>query len=452
MSNIHKSLGFVLMMDVSPSIADAIGMVIIDAKAFVREARAGDQFGVNRFSTVADWVYPTGTNPNIVTITEGLSEIQAATGKMDNVYPHQGWTNISQAISLANTMIAKANTDLKALVLISDGKHNEGDPPEMVLGKEPPIYIAGLGKYMLEEYFRPLIDKNIKKSHFYGSPDAIDMSIIFNFICNDVNNGNLALNKSDVYQKSSGEYFKHDFLLSDKDSRVNLGVVWSDKRCYYTPNAPSGYGINLVLRDPKGNKISVKPKFVDDGSCVIHLDGAMPGKWTLLAQHALKSGGIQGTSGVIDLDTTISSEIAIPASAKRNECVDLQLSLQSCGRDAIENATVQTLVSAPRISVDEALNRYEPEWKAMNVEGEDCDEPRVKLNALRMQKLREGVEIMPVDKLSVRLDESGDGSYKNVLSQTQVPGIYDVDIKIDGINPKTGFPFTRLERRSLFIK
>ncbi len=451
MSNNHKSLGFVLMMDVSPSIANAISMVIIDAKAFVREARAGDQFGVNRFSTVADWVYPTGTDPNIVTVTESGAEIVAATNKMDNVYPHQGWTNIGQAISLANTMIAKANTDLKAFVLISDGIHNRGTHPKSVIGTEPPIYIAGLGQGMHEEYFDSLIGKNTH-SRFFNSPDALDMSLIFNVILAESNKGNLALNKLDSYKKSSGEYFKHDFLLSDKDSRVNLGVVWSDKRCYYTPNAPSGYGINLVLRDPNGNKISVKPKFVDDGSCIIHLDGPMPGKWTLLAQHALKGGDIQGTSGVIDLDTTISSEIAIPASAKRNDHIDLQLSLQSCGRDAIENATVQTLVRAPKISLDEALDRYESEWKEMNVEGEDCDEPRVKLNALRMQKLRGGIDIMPVDKLSVVLDKSDDGSYKNVLSQTQVPGIYDVDIKIDGINPKTGFPFTRLERRSLFIK
>jgi len=447
-----KTLGYALMLDASPSVGNDISMIIIDGKAFIRESRDGDQFAVNRFSDYAEWVYPTGSNPNIATV-HGRTEIDAAEPRIDKIYPFGSWTNITDAIKLANTMIDKSSANIKALILITDGEHNKGKPfPEDVLRSNIPLYVGGWGYRLNENYLKQLAEKT-NGGKFYYKPDAYDMQGIFNQILADSKKSTLALNGKNTYVKSSGDFFTQSFNLSDKDSRANLSVVWSDKRYSYTPNSPKNFEINLVLRDPDGQKKSVEPFINNNGSCIFHLDNVKPGKWQLLTQYAVGE-GIRGTTGVIDFNSTISSKIVTSNMVSQGEQIDLKLSVFS-ENNPIENASVQAQVSVPLLSIDDALNRYEKDFKNIEVDKSSENESveLAKLKAFRKAKLQSnGIDIMERKETMANLPMSNDGLYACQIAQTQTKGIYSMEIAINGINPKTGIPFTRLEHHSVFVE
>lgn len=65
-----QTLGFVMMLDVSGSMSSWIEAVKLDACAFVDCSQRGDQLAVNKFNEHASWIYPSGQNPDIVTITD----------------------------------------------------------------------------------------------------------------------------------------------------------------------------------------------------------------------------------------------------------------------------------------------------------------------------------------------------------------------------------------------
>lgn len=99
--SVEKTLAFVLMLDTSGSMADAINMVKIDAKAFVRMARKGDQFAINHFDTNASWVYPDSKNPKLLTVSQDLHETKDALNYIEAVSA-SGVTAMGDAIKLGN--------------------------------------------------------------------------------------------------------------------------------------------------------------------------------------------------------------------------------------------------------------------------------------------------------------------------------------------------------------
>ena len=188
-----KTLAFVLMLDTSGSMWNAIDMVKIDAKAFIRQARVGDQFAINEFSDNGSWVYPAGTNPKLLTVKEGLHETEAALHYIEKLKTHN-MTAMGEAIQIGNQIMKNTSltSDLKAYVILSDGAHNQGVNPVSVLGSEPPVYIAALGN-VSKRYFDQLTAKN-PKSRFYNQPNAYQMMLMFNQILADANDNELMLN------------------------------------------------------------------------------------------------------------------------------------------------------------------------------------------------------------------------------------------------------------------
>ena len=122
------STSFVLMLDHSSSMTAAMEQVKIDAKAFIRESRLNDQFGVNCFDETANWVYPMGANPKIATVTDINKEPEEAEKEIDKIKA-SGLTNIAAAIELGKNMLNYETPNVKALVLLSDG--------EKIVGPEP---------------------------------------------------------------------------------------------------------------------------------------------------------------------------------------------------------------------------------------------------------------------------------------------------------------------------
>lgn len=446
----RKSLAFVTMLDTSGSMRNAIDMLKIDAKAFTRQAWVKDQFAVVQFASNAKNVYPRGNNVTLSSVSSNLSETKKATEYIEDLKAG-GTTAMGDAINMANGIMrrSRVKADLKAYVMFSDGWHNVGSDPVSALGNDIPIYIAALGS-VDKRYFDLLIAKN-PKSKFYNQPNAYDMMKMFNAITAEANECELLLNDKDNYNKGS-DYIIKTFDVSAKDNSPQICVVWSNKGYKYTPNPPSGKGINIVLIDPNDNSTTHKPDIAEDGFCIYNLQNVQPGTWKVLIQYVI-SEGISGTVGSVDYYTDIKTNLLLPNSVKKGEKFEIGVSAL-CGTSNVEDAKVTAEISRPLVSMDEIEDVYGERLQMMK-ETTDADEAVQELapmERLRSQILHEEHrDILAKDVVREKLELMDDGNYRIVMDDVQKTGVYNVNVRIEGINHKTGKRFTSVREGSVFI-
>jgi hypothetical protein len=445
-------LGFVMMLDVSDSMRDALPLVKIDSKAFVRCARPGDQFGINAFSDEAFWVYPEvphdpKATPNIATVSGQAIETLAAALKIEELKTYN-MTNMGKAIELSNNLITQATTPLKAFVLLSDGYHNRGRDPAEVLQNTPPIYIAGL-QILDRSYFNRLVAKN-EKSRLFIAPNAFEMGVIFNYILADSNEANLALNEKDIYARGS-DYMIKEFTVSEDGGLSQLNVVWSDKKYKYTSGMPSGNNINIILVDPDDRSTDKKPDIVDDGGyCIYNLQDAKPGVWHVVIQYCAED-TLLGTCGGIEFDPSVFSNFEFPSTINLGESFGAKVNV-SHENNPLEQMNVRAKISSPLHSVDEVIERHKNDLKGVNIENSDCDDIYARLRKLRDSKLRDhGVDIFPRKHSLHSLKIDKDGVYGLNWNEALVKGVYDMSVEINGIIPKTNRKYKSLKRGAFVV-
>src|ERR1700685_3809609 len=114
----QTTVSVIPILDISGSMTSAMGIVKIDAKAFVRQARPNDQIAVVAFSTNSSIVY--SNNGQMVTVSQSLNETALAAQAIQTLQTGQ-YTNIGQAIQQGNALMASGTGSVKAFVLLSDG-------------------------------------------------------------------------------------------------------------------------------------------------------------------------------------------------------------------------------------------------------------------------------------------------------------------------------------------
>lgn len=423
-----KSLGYILMLDDSASMKSASSMIKIDAKAFLDCSRTGDQFGINMFSQEASWLYPAGIDPQPASVTEGRSELEEAKERIETLVTRGSCTNIGAAISLGNEMAEKLHTDRNAYVLISDGEHNTGTPPAEILKNEPPVYIAGLGPYMKESYFKAMLDKN-KKSKFYSSPNAFTMMQIFNQILADSSASVLQLNHLETCYGSN--YSIREFTVPGQGNGSLISVVWSDAKYRYTPDFPEKYRINLVLISPDGQQTSIRPKISEAGFCIYDLRNVRPGKWKILSQYTV-SEPVSATVGVIETGLPAVVEVKGAQLAKVGECVPYLLTVSdSSGLRAL---TVDAVCSRPAFDFRTITQTPSERWAPAKAELS----PEVCCELPRLQTIE-------------TLTEREAGTFRGSIDSVTNPGIYNIYFTIRGQYPD-GTPFLCQKQHSVMVR
>lgn len=423
-----KSLGYIMMLDDSYSMHSASDMIKIDAKAFIDCSRTEDEFGINRFEADAGWVYPSGSSPAPTVVTEGRSELEAAKAAIDGLRTEGRCTNIGAAVSLANDMVEKMTSDIKAYVLISDGEHNTGSPPASILKSEPPVYIAGLGPYMQEYYFRDMLDKNTK-SKFYNSPNAADMMTVFNQILADSSQSLLSLNHLETCQGIN--YSIQEFSVLGRGNRTLVNVVWSDKKYRYTSGYPDKNGINLVLIDSDNRSTSIRPRIVDDGFCIFDLHNVRPGKWKLLAQYALDA-PIQATAGAIQMGAPVSIEVAGVQTAGVGE--KPVFAVKITGAELVSDLKIDAVYSLPAVDFR----------KAMTVSGKENAGPEMNFtdeDALRFPRVQE----------PAALTNCGKGVFQGTFTSALSAGVANAYLTVTGVY-RDGTPFMVKKLHSVMVE
>ncbi len=455
-----RSTSFVLMLDRSGTMDKAIEQVKIDTKAFIREARVGDQFGINTFETKAAWLYPKGSNPGIVTISDINKEPKEAEAEIDTI--HTGdLTNMGDAIRMGQRMLDYDTPNTKALVLLSDGAANHGPDPNQVLGGDIPLFVAGLGPWLRREYFEKMLALN-PQSKYYHEAKATDMALVFNDIRALAPRTRLAANSHSVYAGTDFQIVKAQVT---KDSgKAQFAVVWSDKRFTYTSKYPDGFNIGVSLVQPNGKRLAREPEIAGAGYCIFNVDDARPGEWGILVEYAVgktELPEVKGTVGVFQFDTDISVDFALPNVLNAGTPLDLTLKVM-CGNNPIENLKVDMEMRYPEISVDNALVKYAGELKSVNLDNgpfgglafKDGKEEQIfRLKALRERFLEERrKDILDVKTARRQLDFRKDnGGYGCLLKDTLEAGSYSFRVHVSGVDPVSGQPVSLMASRSVLV-
>ncbi len=445
----QTKVGFVLMLDNSGSMREAMPMVKIDGKAFVREARPGDQLGVNNFNQNASWLYPTGGSPSIATVDGSLVQTKEAAAAIEALAASYKTTNLGHAIELGNDMIGQATTDVKAFVILSDGIWNTGPDPTSVLGAEPPIFVAGLGPHLSKEMYEPLLAKNVN-SKFYHKPNAWEMMQIFNDIRALPQDVALTANALGHYDGS--DYTLTQSVISADSEEAQFVVVWTDKRFKYTSGDPGGFAINVVLIDPTGKTSGIKPVIVDDGYCIFNLENVQPGTWHTLVQYSVPM-SIYGTSGGFQFDTVVNLEVDGPSYHPIGEPLTFRARMIDEG-SPIEGLTVHARITKPVISIDGALRKYHERLKsvqpARQLEGAEIPEEHARLLTLRDSLMEEG-DILGTKSSHQLMTSTPEGDYECTLSDLEEAGAYSIEVQVTGANSATGRAFSRTANLSTLV-
>jgi hypothetical protein len=446
----QKTIGFILMLDNSSSMSSVIQMTKIYSKAFLRQAQANDQFGVNQFKTEASWVYPTGTSPNIVTVSSSLAETGTAADAIERLTA-SGVTNMGGAITLGNNMIPQAATDLKAFVMLSDGDWNEGTDPSRILGATPPIYIAGFGPWLNKDKFKPLLAKNPNSKYYYDL-NAYKVMQIYNDISQAADGIDLTANKLDTY--SGSDYTITDSIISHDSEEARFTVVWSDKRFVYTSGNPSGYNVNVVLIDPHGDTSKEKPIIADPGYCIFNLSNAEPGTWRTLVQYSVPQ-QVYGTSAGFQFDTTVGLQVDAPALHSAGKPLRFNAKVLDEGQP-VEGLTINCHITHPQTSFEEVIKQHSKDLKSVKPDEKHIEkgmpEDMAKLVTLRASKMKDGDILAHTHTMSHGVMKPGsDGTHQFEIPDTKVAGSYSVELHVTGKNRKTGKSFTRTKRFSTLV-
>lgn len=454
------STSFVLMLDCSGTMIKAIDQVKIDTKAFIRETRVNDQFGINCFSGNANWIFPIGPDPKIVTVTDINKEPKEAEKEIDKICA-DGMTNIGAAIQLGKQMLDYETPNVKALVLLSDGEKNTGPEPDTVLGKEIPIFIAGLGPYLRKEYFDKMLALN-SQSKYYHEYRASDMALIFNDIRALAPKTRLASNRIGIYSGSDYQLVKAQVT---KDSgKTQFAVVWSDKRFTYTSKYPEGFNIGVNLVQPNGKRLACEPDVVGEGYCIFNLEDTQSGEWGILVEYAvgkIELPEIKGTIGAFQFETDINMNFDLPNVLEVGKPLELKLDVLN-GNNPIENLKIDVEIKRPTISLDNALIKYADALKKVNVSGKLLDtctgsrdgmEDLLRLQILREQNIQEfRKDILEEEIVKRQLAFSHkDGSYDYLFNNTLEAGNYSFRINVNGIDPMTGQPVSMTTSRAVLV-
>jgi hypothetical protein len=448
-----NALGYIMMLDVSDSMRNALAELKIDSKAFVRCSRVGDQFGVNAFSDTAFWVYPESPSPgdptvtpSIATVTAPQHETLAAAYAIENLHTYM-MTNMGQAIQLSNNMIRGAVTPLKAFVLLSDGYHNTGPDPVSILGSDPPIFIAGLNILDMS-YFNRLVTKN-PQSRFYNAPNSDEMELIFHHILADSNKANLALNALNRYTPGSDSVIK-TFTISEDDGLSQLSIVWSDEKYHYTPGEPEGDNIHVMLMDPDHNRADIKPDISDGGYCIYNLQNAKPGDWHVVIEYSI-AGTLSGTCGGIEYNPRTVSDFEFPSVIASGGNFEGKVNISHKGKP-LEHMRVRAEISSPLRAAGDVIEDHKNDLPRVDIGNSDQGNMYARLQKLHADKLaNEGVDILPRKHSlhNFKIDEGG--AYRLNYSDALVKGIYNISVEIDGVIPATGRAYKSLKRGSFAV-
>ncbi|GMQ55668.1 hypothetical protein AN1V17_00600 [Vallitalea sediminicola] len=374
-----------------------------DAATFITIMKEADQIGVVAFSTRSRVLYPLSTiQSDHKTIYDAINEIK-------KIQP-LNMTNIKEAISQGHDMLNNAGNPNRAMILLSDGLWNEGGNPLIGLPADIPIYTIALGDRGQCDFLQEVARKTNGQYHF--SPDAFELAEIYNQIADDANVATTAINQKQ--QIDSYRFTTLPLYVPSGSDHVSLAVNWLDESVTYTTGSPGENQINILLRDPDGQKIVMPPTFIGNGFVTFHLHDPKPGQWTTGCWCGnMKQNVFKGTVGAFEPNSSITLNCKV-ANTDMNcgDYLDINTALES-SKDEIGNVIIKTTLESP-------------------VNSKDVNVFARKQDPVHAQYSKKGIEHEPM-----KLDISGN---------------HTIRVDVEGTILSSNTKFTRTRRLSVNVK
>lgn len=436
------SVSVVAMLDVSGSMSQAMPMVIIDGKAFIRSARPADQIAVVKFESTASMVYP--SNQALITV-DGQMTVTAAAAAAIATLRSGDMTDMGDAVNMAAAMMAGATNTTKAYMLLSDGNWNVGPDPNAAMPSNVPVFICGLGSGMSQSYVSGMLSKNAN-SRYIASPNAYQMMQVFNSIRGLAAQAAVPTNVIQAY--SGTDYSLTPVTIAGTSDEVQFSVVWSDASISYTSGQPDANHVNLVLIDPSGASTPYQPVIADPGYAIFALNAPQTGVWQILTQYAVAN-PLTGTHAGFEYDTVLHLDLKTPTTVSQGSGFTIRAELTDAG-SPIENAAVSARVTKPQFELPAMLAQHR-DAIARHQDANPDHSPHAALQAV-LEQTAPGVEHFPYASTYVPLVQAEDGSYQAEVGATERSGAYNVEVIAKGASSKSRAVFSRTGRSTVLAE
>lgn len=414
-----------------------------DASTFITIMKSDDQVSVVSFSTESKIIYPLSTiQSSHKQINDALDQIRTIKGG--------ALTNMEQAISQGHGMLSNAVNSNRAMILLSDGMWTAGENPLNSLPTDIPIHTIALGDKGQCSFLQEVSRRTNGKYHF--SPDAFELAEIYNQIADDSNVAVTAVNQKQ--QIDSYRFTTIPLQVPAGSDHVSLGVNWLDESITYTEGTPGDKQVNVLLRDPDGKKIDMKPTFLGKGFVTFHLHDPKPGQWTTGCWCGnIPQNIFRGTVGAFEPNSNITFDCKVNGNDIRcGDYLNIESNLKT-GDDEISDVIIRTYVESPVYSRDYILEKYKSELRNINPNEEllskGAGEIDAKLSTLH-KSLLPHVNILARRQIPIFSKHSRDKIIHEPI-KVNAQGNHTIRIDIEGRIAKNNSKFTRTKRLSVNI-
>ena len=444
-----NSISVALVIDTSGSMTgnNYVDITKIDSKAFVNCVRQGDKIAICHYDEKGTTPYP------LAEVTNTNSVIEDAVRIIQNLV-FDGWsTNIAAGLSQGKSQI-RSEAVSKGIVLLSDGYNNSGPGPLTELPLDYPIFSCAMGPHSDKDLMQQIAAKTTNGQYYYA-PKVVDMMKIYNQIraLNPLTQG-VANNLKSI---TPDNYELVPATIAQGNSEAQFVIAWTDTSLKYTSGNPTSTDLSITLVDPNMSTTNHKPTYIGEGYVVFNVHQPMVGTWQVQVLYGSAGKNLPVTVGVFefqnDPDQTIALNLEVPSVISKGEPLKVKANVTH-GNEKIQNITAFAEVTRPKISLENALEKYHSEYNHMEIPEDiknGMPENIIKLQLLHQHKLPE-IDILPHITTVHHFSEKDKDSHVATFTDTHEAGSYNVHVKVKGTSHINGTPFERNQLVTVLIK
>lgn len=440
----------VAVIDTSGSMTASgyVAITVIDSKAFVNCALAGDKIGVVNYDVNGNVAFP------FTVVDTNLSVDQQAAQAIQNLSFQGSCTNIGGGILSGRGMLDTAPY-ARGMVLLSDGYQNCGTAPLSVLPSGYPIFACAMGPNS-DQNLMQQIASGTTNGQYYYAPYVVEMMQIYNQI--RATNPLTQVVANNLNSVGTQNYELVPATISQGNSQAQFVVTWTDTSFVYTSGPPSGNKLSITLVNPNGTVLQNPPTVIGSGYVVYNLSNPMVGQWYVQVEYPGTISALPVTVGVFEFQSSSASplqlEVNVPDTISAGEPLQCTAKVTDDG-EPISKLSIHAEISQPKISLANALNLYSEQLALVEPAPDDVDggmpADLARLKALHMKYLPEK-DILPTRVYASPLQLGRDNSYTMEVGDTKQAGSYNLHFRVTGYAEKSATPFQRSQLVSVLVK
>lgn len=440
----------VLVIDTSASMSASgyVAVTVIDSKAFVNCARAGDSLGVVNYDVNGNVAFP------FTVVDSSLTADQNAAQAIQNLGFQGICTNMGSGIQAGRGMLDGA-ANARGMVLLSDGYQNCGTPPLSVLPTGYPIFACAMGPNSDQNLMQQIASGTTNGRYFYA-PYVVQMMQIYNQI--RALNPLTQIIANNLNSIPTQYYELIPATVSQGNSQAQFVVVWTDPSFVYTGGIPTGNQLSITLVDPNGTVVPTPPTVIGSGFVTYDLPNPIVGQWQVQIEYPGTAQALPVTVGVFEFQSNASSaielEVTVPDTINAGDPLPLSAHV-SDGGEPVSGLTMHAEISQPKVSLGNAVKLYSDQLGLVEPAADDIGagmpDDLARLKALRIKRLPE-IDILPHRVYAAPLARGEDHHHGAVISDTAEAGSYNIHVRVTGHSSKSNTPFQRSKLVSILVK